>query len=62
MGTSGLSTVGQVLSAIFVLSLVALVAELLYVLWRRRFLRRRSTPVDATNPEALRYDYDSLPL
>lgn len=61
MGTTGLSTVGQALSAIFVLSLVALVAELLYVLWRRRFLRRRSTPdVDATNPEALRYD--SLPL
>ncbi|KAE9465638.1 hypothetical protein C3L33_02454, partial [Rhododendron williamsianum] len=57
MGTSGLSTVGQVLSAIFVLSLVALVAELLYVLWRRRFLRRRSTPVDATNPEALRNSF-----
>ncbi|XP_059646592.1 uncharacterized protein LOC132293231 [Cornus florida] len=42
---SGLSKLGIALSIVFAFSLVALVAELFYVLWRRRVFRRNNFPV-----------------
>uniref|UniRef100_A0A5B7C3H3 Uncharacterized protein n=1 Tax=Davidia involucrata TaxID=16924 RepID=A0A5B7C3H3_DAVIN len=42
---SGLSKLGTALIAVFVVSLVALVAELFYVLWRRRVFRRQNPAV-----------------
>ncbi|KAL3532156.1 hypothetical protein ACH5RR_005677 [Cinchona calisaya] len=44
---SGISKLGAALTVIFVVSLVALFAELLYVLWRRRVFHRQ-TPTQAT--------------
>ncbi|KAL2533470.1 hypothetical protein Adt_06821 [Abeliophyllum distichum] len=41
-GVGGLSKLGKVLTIIFVISLVALFAELFYVLWRRRVFRRKN--------------------
>jgi len=55
--TSGLSKLGQALSVIFVVSLLALVAELFYVLWRRRFFRRQSTATDGSDAAPLRSSF-----
>ncbi|KAL2537465.1 hypothetical protein Fot_18856 [Forsythia ovata] len=44
MSGGGLSKLGIVLTIIFVISLVALFAELLFVLWRRRVLRSKNSP------------------
>ncbi|CAI9783351.1 unnamed protein product [Fraxinus pennsylvanica] len=44
MGGGGLSKLGIALTIIFVISLVALFAELFYVLWRRRVFRRKNPP------------------
>ncbi|KAA8518470.1 hypothetical protein F0562_015976 [Nyssa sinensis] len=43
--SSGLGKVATVLTAVFVVLLVALVADLFYVLWRRRVFRRRNDAV-----------------
>ncbi|KAL6956664.1 hypothetical protein U1Q18_014296 [Sarracenia purpurea var. burkii] len=43
---SGLSKLGTALSVVFVVSLVALVAEVVYVLWRRRLISRQTDPGD----------------
>ncbi|CAA2966399.1 Hypothetical predicted protein [Olea europaea subsp. europaea] len=44
MSGGGLSKLGIALTIIFVISLVALLAELFYVLWRRRVFRRKNPP------------------
>lgn len=41
---NGLTKLGTILTVVFIVSLLALVAELLYVLWRRQNFRRRSDP------------------
>ncbi|KAL2481739.1 hypothetical protein Adt_34705 [Abeliophyllum distichum] len=44
MSGSGLSKLGILLTIIFVISLMALFAELFYVLWRRRVVRSKNSP------------------
>lgn len=46
---SGPSKLGKALTLVFVVSLVFLLAELLFVLWRRRLLRRRD-PLEIDRP------------
>ncbi|GFY97950.1 hypothetical protein Acr_12g0004910 [Actinidia rufa] len=43
---SGLNKLGMALSVAFVVSLLALIAELVYVLWRRRLFRLQTSAVD----------------
>ncbi|PSS16158.1 hypothetical protein CEY00_Acc33594 [Actinidia chinensis var. chinensis] len=43
---SGLNKLGMALSVAFVVSLLALVAELVYVLWRRRLFRLQTSAAD----------------
>ncbi|KAJ0089227.1 hypothetical protein Patl1_32693 [Pistacia atlantica] len=40
----GLKKLGAVLTIVFLVSLLALLAELFYVLWRKQAFRRRSSP------------------
>ncbi|XP_073062008.1 uncharacterized protein [Primulina eburnea] len=44
-GGSGLSKIGAALTVIFVVSLVVLLAELYYFLWRRRVFRKKTNTV-----------------
>ncbi|KAK2655422.1 hypothetical protein Ddye_008474 [Dipteronia dyeriana] len=47
---NGLTKLGTVLTVVFSVSILALVFELIYVLWRKRVFRRRSDPESRSDP------------
>ncbi|KAJ0028312.1 hypothetical protein Pint_36144 [Pistacia integerrima] len=53
---NGLMKLGAVLTIVFLVSLLALLAELFYVLWRKQAFRRRSSPeIPPSSKEQLLY-------
>ncbi|KAK3226978.1 hypothetical protein Dsin_006840 [Dipteronia sinensis] len=47
---NGLTKLGTVLTVVFSVSILALVFELIYVLWRKRVFQRRSDPESRSDP------------
>ncbi|KAH7554158.1 hypothetical protein ACOSP7_028818 [Xanthoceras sorbifolium] len=47
---NGLTKLGTVLTVVFSVSILALIVELIYVLWRKRVFRRRTDPELGSDP------------